>query len=338
MRTRSNVQGFTLIELIVVIAIVAALPVLLLPAIQKAREAAAQFDASTNLSQLITASQEYRNRMGSYPRRVDDLIGWDLSPLDPEVARGKKNGYLYEIVESDQDHCRVEALPEYAGITGSLTMGAVITRNDVRSYQIISAGADEAKERMLNNIRDKAAETVARLLNLDNSATSQVREVESADTKFGVFNTLDSDDDGRVSVEEILASSSTIEDAELRRPMDQFLAYVAEEMKFDSLSQAEKRTIAVGMADLEQRNWPVLLSYDGLCHLTKRWVNHPDISDSLCSSLESAEAAEARGDVEGKNRSIQKYQKQVRSQIGQAITGSDAKRLNTLAESMVSGY
>jgi prepilin-type N-terminal cleavage/methylation domain-containing protein len=254
-QTSSNEHGFTLIELLVVIALLAVLPGLLIPAIQKAREAYSANEAAAGVNQLSIASQEYRNRTGSYLDRVDDLIGWNFTPLDPEVAQGKKNGYLYEIVEADQDHCRIETRPEFPGITGSLTMGAVVTRdyNHVRTYQIISAGADRAKERMINNIRAKAAETVVRLLRFDNSATPQVRSyVESPDALHGVLNTLDGDDDGSVSVEEMLTSSSAIPDTELRGPVEEFLAYVAAEMKLDSLSVEAKRSIAVGVADLHQ--------------------------------------------------------------------------------------
>lgn len=107
-------RGFTLIELLVVIAIIAILIGLLLPAVQKVREAAARMQSANNLKQMTLALHDAQSTYGKLPpacgfypmslRQAQTQNGWSHTP----AWHGTFYYHILPFMEGDNIYNRIQ--------------------------------------------------------------------------------------------------------------------------------------------------------------------------------------------------------------------------------------
>ena len=123
--------AFTLIELLVVIAIIAILIGLLLPAVQKVREAAARIQCSNNLKQLGLAVHGYHDANNGLPPQATWTVGSTFSGYSVHAR-------ILPYIEQDNLHARVNYTLGYAS-------QADVCRTKVKLYRCPSDPKDQTR-------------------------------------------------------------------------------------------------------------------------------------------------------------------------------------------------
>ena len=143
-------QGFTLVELLIVIAIICLLISLIIPAVQAAREAARRLQCSNNLKQLGLALHHYHDGCRTFPVNAVQLTQYYLYPrlsanvaLLPYMEQQAKYDAIDGIADSPNNSCAFGVvrnaplikLPWYDQIPGFLCPSSGSVRRDRESVE-----------------------------------------------------------------------------------------------------------------------------------------------------------------------------------------------------------